>query len=315
MPLATPTVYIPTLDGGERLAACLAALESQTAEAMVVVADNGPGEGCASLLESRFPNAVRIGFDGRNLGFGTALNRAVAAAGEGPLIFLNDDALPHPDFVESLLAARDESGAAMVAGVLLKASDPNRIDSAGIVCDRTLTAWDYLTGEPVSRLDLAGDPLGPTGGGALFDRAAFEEVGGFDERIFLYYEDLDLALRMRIAGHECRLAPRARAVHESSATLGRRAAAKYRQTGFSRGYLLRKYGVMRHPSLALKVALSDGTAGLAQMIADRTPAGLAGRFEGWRAGARTASVEPPLDLLEPASLRRHFRVRLARRRY
>ena len=314
MTLATPTVYIPTLEGGERLAACLTALESQSADCRVVVADNGPGTGCAELLSTRFPEVARIGFDGRNLGFGTALNRAVGAGGEGPLIFLNDDAVPGPEFVEHLVAAHRADGTAMVAGVLLRATDPGRIDSAGIVCDRTLTAWDYLTGEPVESLEVAADPLGPTGGAALFDRSAFEEVGGFDERIFLYYEDLDLALRMRLAGHNCRLAPNAQALHESSATLGRQSAAKYRQTGFSRGYLLRKYGIMSHPGLAFKVAFSDTTAGLAQLAVDRTPAGLKGRIDGWRSAAGVARLEAPLDHLEPASLRRHFKVRLARRR-
>jgi GT2 family glycosyltransferase len=257
----------------------------------------------------------RIAFGGRNLGFGTALNRAVMAEGEGPVIFLNDDAVAKPEFVESLVSARKESGAAMIAGVLLKASDPSLVDSAGIRCDRTLTAWDYLTGEPANRLTEVPDPFGPTGGAALFDRDAFVKAGGFDERIFLYYEDLDLALRMRIAGHRCRLAASARAVHESSATLGRRAAAKYQQTGFSRGYLLRKYGIMSQPALALKVLASDLPAGLAQIVADRTAAGLTGRWAGWKEGRDAPRLTLPADHLERPSLRLHTKVRFLRRRY
>ena len=249
-PLAAPTVYIPTLIGGERLAACIEALQSQTRNVSIVVADNGPGEGCAEMLESRFTAVTRINFQGRNLGFGSAMNRAVEFSGEGPLIFLNDDAVPGPEFVARLLEAWDGGRYEMIAGVLLNAADPALIDSAGIICDRTLTAWDYLTGEPVAALASAASPLGPTGGAALFDRRAFEKVGGFDERIFLYYEDLDLALRMRSAGMKCRLAPEAQAVHERSATLGTWAAAKYYHTGFGRGYLLRKYGLTSHPALA-----------------------------------------------------------------
>ena len=314
MALTTPTVYIPTLEGGRRLASCLQALESQTVGMNVVVVDNGPGDGCSGLLSAEFPNVDRIGFDGQNLGFGTALNRAVAAGGEGPLIFLNDDATADPRFVESLLAVWKGGETAMVAGVLLRAERPGIIDSAGISCDRTLTAWDYLTGEPAGALGNAADPFGPTGGGALFDRAAFESVGGFDENIFLYYEDLDLALRMRLAGHGCRLAKDALAFHEGSATIGRRAARKYHFTGFSRGYLLRKYGIMRHPVLAAKVLLSDASAGLAQLLLDRTLAGVSGKVQGWRAARSVNRLEAPLDQLEPASLRRHFSVRLARRR-
>lgn len=314
MTLATPTVYIPTLAGGERLATCLDSLLSQTVPVEVVVADNGPGEGCSSMLEARFPNVKRIAFEGRNLGFGAAVNRAVARHGEGPVILLNDDTRARPDFVERLVAAWDGGACAMVAGVLLRAGDPGVIDSAGISCDRSLTAWDYLTGEPAGRLAAAADPFGPTGGGALYDRDAFDRVGGFDERMFLYYEDLDLALRLSLDGHSCRLARDAFALHEGSATLGRRHTEKYRQTGFGRGYLLRKYGVMRDPKLALEVILSDATAALAQLLLDHTLAGAGGRIEGWRAARNVPRLEPPVDRLATASLRSHTRVRIARRR-
>lgn len=306
-------MYIPTLTAGQQLAACLDALEAQTAPIEVVIADNGPGEGCAEMLETRFPSVKRVSFEGKNLGFGAALNRAVAAEGEGPLVFLNDDAIPEPEFVEELLAGHRESGAAMVAAVLLRASDPDRIDSAGIVCDRSLTAWDYLTGEPASRLAGAGAPFGPTGGGALFAREAFEAIGGFDERIFLYYEDLDLALRMQIAGHGCHLATRAKALHEGSATAGKRAATKYFHTGYSRGYLLRKYGILRDPASAAKALLSDGTAALGQLLLDHTLAGARGKCHGWRDARGISKLDPPLDRLEPTSLRRHMRVRYRRR--
>ena len=85
---------------------------------------------------------------------------------------------------------------------------PSRIDSAGVVADTTLMGFDHLHGEPVASAASAPDPLGPTGGAALYSKAAFDAVGGFDERIFLYYEDLDLALRMAAAGRS--LPPRSR---------------------------------------------------------------------------------------------------------
>lgn len=281
----------------------------------MVVADNGPGDGCAEMLETRFPLVKRVGFAGSNLGFGTAINRAVMAEGEGPVILLNDDAVPEADFIENLLAVHGASGAAMVAGILIRRGGGTVIDSAGIVSDRSLTAWDYLTGRPLAAAEGAPDPLGPTGGAALFDRTAFEQVGGFDERIFLYYEDLDLALRMRLAGHDCRLAAGATATHESSATLGRKSAEKYFQTGFSRGYLLRKYGIMRDPGLAAKVLVSDALAAGVQAVLDSTTAGAKGRISGWRAGADLEPLDLPLDRFEPVSLRRHMGARLARRRH
>ena len=114
------TVYIPTLKGGEPLQKCLASLRRQTRPVEVVVADNGDGDGCAAMLAERFPEVTRIGF-GRNLGFGSALNRAIAAAGKGPIVLLNDDAVAEPRFAEELLAHSDR--AEMVAAVLLSERD------------------------------------------------------------------------------------------------------------------------------------------------------------------------------------------------
>ncbi len=117
------------------------------------------------------------------------------------------------------------------------------IDSAGVVVDSTLLAFDYLHGLPWSVAETAAPPLGPTGGAALFTLSSFTAVGGFDERIFAYLEDVDFALRLRAAGCACRLASDARAVHRHSATLGSGSAAKNRLMGWSRGYMLRRYGV------------------------------------------------------------------------
>ena len=306
MSAPTPTVYVPTLNGGEELVRCLESLERQTVPAAVVVADNGEGEGSAALLAERFPAVTRVGF-GRNLGFGPALNRAIATVGEGPIVLLNDDAVAEPQLVERLLAAA--SGAEMVAAVLLSERDPSRIDSAGVLVDQTLMAFDYLRGEPVARLDGAPAPLGPTGGAALYDRAAFDEVGGFDERMFLYYEDVDLALRMRAAGARCALAPHARVVHGYSLTLGAGSARKHAMTGWSRGYLMRRYGITARPSLAAQALAREAAICAGQLLRSHTLAGARGRLEGWRAakGLPTRQLSP--DAVRPLSLRRALSLR------
>jgi GT2 family glycosyltransferase len=220
---------------------------------------------------------------GENVGFGPALNRAVEAHPADAIVLLNSDVECEPEFCEALLAARDDE-VAMVAAVLLQERDPTLIDSAGVVADHTLMGFDYLHDEPVSALDGAADPLGPTGGAALYRRDAWEAVGGFDERIFLYYEDLDLALRVAGRGGRCRLAGEARALHAYSAGLGAASGAKYARTGWSRGYMLRRYGVMRDPRLALRALASEAAIGAGQLLRDHTAAGITGRWRGFRAG-------------------------------
>lgn len=278
-----PAIYIPTYNGRERLARTLRSLEAQSRPTDVVVVDNGSSDGTGEMIRGEFPEVTLVEL-GRNIGFGPALNRAVAEHPADPLILLNNDAVPEPRFVEALLDGLG-GGVDSVAGVLVQERAPELIDSAGVVADRTLMGFDYLHGEPLGAAATAPNPLGPTGGAALYRRTAFEAVGGFDERIFLYYEDLDLALRMAAAGGRCRLAPEARAVHAYSASLGAGSAGKYAHTGWSRGYMLRRYGVMSRPGDALRVLAVEGAICAGQLVKDRTTRGLKGRLRGWRNGA------------------------------
>jgi N-acetylglucosaminyl-diphospho-decaprenol L-rhamnosyltransferase len=277
----------------------------------VVLVDNGSSDDSIEVARRELPE-VKVVELGENLGFGRAINRAVAEVPGDPVILLNNDAVPEPGFVEALLEGLGE-GIDSVAGVLLQERAPELIDSAGVVADRTLMGFDHLHGEPAHAAASAPDPLGPTGGAALYRREAFEAVGGFDERIFLYYEDLDLALRLAARGSRCRLAPEARALHAYSTSLGAASSRKYAWTGWSRGYMLRRYGVMRDPRLALRALACEGALCAGQLLRDRTGAGLRGRLRGWREGAglepRDTDGAPLLDLSarEALALRRRRR--------
>ncbi len=285
-----PAVYIPNFNGAERIGRALGSLREQSRPVDVMVVDNGSSDGSLELLREEYPEVTVMALE-RNLGFGPALNRAIAEYGADPLILLNNDAVAGPRFVEALLDTAAE-GVRSVAGVLLQERSPELIDSAGVVADSTLMGFDYLHGEPLAAAAAAPDPLGPTGGAALYDRAAFEAVGGFDERIFLYYEDLDLALRLAAAGGRCRLAAGATAVHAYSASLGAGSGRKFAHTGWSRGYMLRRYGVMSRPRLALRALACEGALCAGQLLLDRTAQGIGGRLRGWRAG----SGPPPRDV-------------------
>ncbi|HEX7058260.1 MAG TPA: glycosyltransferase family 2 protein [Solirubrobacterales bacterium] len=305
-----PTVYIPNHNGSQRLDRALRSLREQTRPVDVVVADNGSADGSAELIRGVFPEVSLVEL-GRNIGFGPALNRAIAEHPADPLILLNNDAECEPRFVEALLDADDEN-TQMVAGVLLQERRPELIDSAGVVADRTLMGFDYLHGEPAEAARRAPAPLGPTGGAALYRRAAFEAVDGFDERIFLYYEDLDLALRISAAGGRCRLAPDARALHAYSASLGAKSGEKFGRTGWSRGYMLRRYGAMSNPRDAMRVLATEGAICAGQLLMDRTAKGLGGRLRGWRDGAGLKRREVNEGALLDISLREALQMRRRR---
>ncbi|HEV7482176.1 MAG TPA: glycosyltransferase family 2 protein [Solirubrobacterales bacterium] len=306
-----PAVYIPNFNGADHIGRALRSLREQSRPLDVVVVDNGSGDGSLELLGEEHPEVTVLAL-ARNIGFGPALNHAVREHRADPLIFLNSDVECEPRFVEALLDAAAE-GVQSVAGVLLQERAAELIDSAGVVADRTLMGFDYLHGEPRAAAAGAADPLGPTGGAALYDRAAFEAVGGFDERIFLYYEDLDLALRMAAQGGRCRLAPGATALHAYSAGLGAASAAKYERTGWSRGYMLRRYGVMSRPRDAVRVLATEGALCAGQLLQDRTAAGLRGRLRGWREGGGVATPDVGNARLLDISARKALALRRRRR--
>jgi hypothetical protein len=296
----------------------LASLNAAGTGFETIVADNGTGarelERAAAELEGG--RVLRLG---ENLGYARAVNRAALEAQGRVLVLLNDDSVVDAGYVERLAAAVDPAtGVVMAAGVMLDAGAPGVIETAGIELDRTLLAYDYLTGEPVSVLEgRVADPIGPSGAAAAFDREAFRSAGGFDERIFAYLEDVDLVLRLRREGGRCRLAPDATGIHEHSATLGPGSARKDYLAGYGRGYLLRKWGVLTPRRLPAVLVRELGQATLQSAI-DGNLGPIRGRFQGLRAGGASEPYPPPEVLGDPPSLagmaRRRWRRRARLRR-
>ncbi len=289
------SVVVPTL-GGPRLERALASLSGQSAVAQLLVVDDGSAAGEVASRAAGFDGVEVLRLD-RNSGFSVACNTAAARAEGDALVLLNDDCVVDPDFLERIVAPLDPgAGIAMVASVMRDWARPELIDSAGMELDRTLLVWDYLNGEPLSLLDRGvDDPVGPSAAAAAFDREAFLALGGFDERLFAYWEDVDLVLRLRRQGYRCRLAADARGTHEHSASFRSGSARKNYLTGFGRGYVLRKWGalsVARTPGVLARDLLT--CAG--QAAIDRNASGVRGRIAGWRAARGVAAHPYPVDL-------------------
>jgi GT2 family glycosyltransferase len=289
---APATVIVPTL-GGKRLARMLDSLARQSVAHQTIVVDNGAPAGTVTLPE-RLERAEILRLE-QNAGYTRAVNLGVQLADGEAVVLLNDDCVVEPQFVERICAALDPpAGVAMAAGVMRDWSDPSLIDSAGMELDRTLLVFDYLNGEPLAILERpVADPVGPSGAAAAFDRDTFRSVGGFDENLFAYWEDVDLVLRLRRLGARCVLAADAIGDHEHSATLGSGSARKNYLMGFGRGYVVRKWQVLS-PARVGPVLVREAALCAGQAVIDRNLAGLRGRIRGYR------SAEPleryPVDL-------------------
>jgi N-acetylglucosaminyl-diphospho-decaprenol L-rhamnosyltransferase len=275
-------IIIPVHGGWPLTQRCLEHLGRQTVPHRVFVVDNASPDGSGELVAAGFPEVTTIPM-GTNLGFGAAVNAGIANGDGTVVVVLNNDVDCDPSFLEMAIEPLADPSVGMVAPMLLR---PGRttIDNAGLAADATLAAFPRLQGRPAAEAAMPGpELLGPAGAAGVYRRNALRDAGGFDERIFVYQEDLDLALRVRAAGWRAASAPAAIGVHAGSATAGRRSAWQREQAGFARGYLLRRYRILRSaPARALATELAVVAGDLA---ISRDLAAARGRWRGWRAAA------------------------------
>jgi len=307
-------VVIPTWNGRELLAHCLESLARQTVAHRVIVADNGSTDGTVTFVRDRFPDVDVVELD-RNFGFAGGVNRGVER-GEAPVVVLvNNDVECDPVFVGRIVAPlADDERVGMVSGLLLR---PGRteIDNYGLECDATLAAYPRFAGAPYPETQVDDENLlGPSGGAAAYRREALTAAGGFDERMFAYMEDVDLALRLRANGWLAAGAPEATGIHLGSATIGHRSRRQVEIAGASRAYMLRKYGVLGHGLTTAGWALAvEAGVTVMETVTGRDLAAARGRVRGWRkaAGARQrlpeGAINPELGFRD--GLRRRAAVR------
>ena len=278
-------MIVPTYQGRHHLEQLLPSLHEQTLPHEVIVVDNGSTDGTHDLLQERWPQVRVISFPD-NRGFGKAVNAGVAAATSQTVVLLNNDTICTPTFLERLVAALDpQQGVVMASPILVRRGAEDRIDTAGIVVDRTLHGFNHLYGEPVEVLKGAVfDPLAPCGGAAAFDRSAFLDVGGFDPAFFAYLEDVDLGIRCVARGWKCRLAPTAMGIHAHSGTLGEGSSAKNRLTAWGRGYIAGKYRLHRRPHLFVWATAGEGVMAIGKAIVDHDLSSTKAFVVGLRAG-------------------------------
>jgi N-acetylglucosaminyl-diphospho-decaprenol L-rhamnosyltransferase len=263
-------------------ASCLRHLEAQTIAHHVIVVDNGSTDDTRARLRSEWPDVQLECFD-ENQRFPRACNRGVAAGSGEIVVLLNNDVDCRPDFLEQLVAPLQDPAIGSVASLLLQA-DEQSVDSVGVTADITLAGFQRLHGMPAARAGESTPLLtGPEGTAGAYRRSAWEEVGGLDETIRAYMEVLDLALRLRYAGWRTACAPEAIGVHLGAATYGDGSRVQRRLAGFSRGYLLRRYGVLRGRA-AGRALLTEAIVVLGDALMSHDLSALLGRVAGWKAG-------------------------------
>jgi len=215
-------VVIVNRNAGGHLAQALESLARQTvAPQRVIVVDNASDDGSLDGIEERFPSVELVRSE-ENLGFAAANNLAIRMCEDCDFVaLLNPDAFPEPDWLETLLrAAADHPECGFFGSRLVLAGDPGTLDGTGDQFHVSGLAWRRDQGAPASVGREEGETFSACAAAALYRRDALLAVGGFDESFFCYYEDSDLAFRLRLAGHRCLYVPGAVALHVGSATTG-----------------------------------------------------------------------------------------------
>ncbi|MFI5268580.1 MAG: glycosyltransferase family 2 protein [Chloroflexota bacterium] len=216
----------------ELLRACLrSAIDDASDDAEIVVVDNASGDGSVEMVRAEFPE-VRLIANASNAGFGAANNQALTDSEGRYVLFLNPDAEVRPGAIGRLLAFIDQRPRVACVGPKLLNPDgstqPSRRSFPGVATAfvESTVLQRHLGGlKALSRFYRSGQPEDEpqkvdwlVGACLLVRRAALDEVGAFDERFFMYSEEMDLCYRFRRAGYEVWYVPEAEVLHHEAAS-------------------------------------------------------------------------------------------------
>jgi N-acetylglucosaminyl-diphospho-decaprenol L-rhamnosyltransferase len=195
-------VVVTNRASADTLERCVVSIAQSASPRTAVLIDNGTHAADPALL-SNVDKYIKID---TNDGFAAAVNvgaRMALRSNTSTVAVLNDDTYVEPAWLArplELLAADPTLGAVQPKLLLSDRGSPT-INSLGVELDRYGQGHDIGYGQPDDPTDLAPRPIDIfTGGAVVFSAAFLRDVGGFDERFFLYYEDIDLALRGRARG-------------------------------------------------------------------------------------------------------------------
>lgn len=210
----TLSVLIVAWNSREELARTLPALLPELGQGdELIVVDNSSEDGTADAAASLAPTA-RIVRNPRNLGFAAGCNEGAAQARGDLLVILNPDAAPRPGFGEAIRRPWLEQRGWAGWQALVADGDGATINSAGNPIHFTGIVWAGEHGRSIETAPPVGEVAALSGACLAIPRRTWDEVGGFPERFFLYHEDVDLSLRLRLAGGALGIEPSAVVDHD-----------------------------------------------------------------------------------------------------
>jgi GT2 family glycosyltransferase len=215
MPPGNLSVVVVTYQSREQVSRSLPALVAELDDAdELIVVDNGSTDGTPDAVADQFPDA-RLICNRENLGFAAAANAGASAASGEVLVFLNPDAAPAPGFRDAIRRPLADGRGWDAWMGLVTCQGGAEVNTRGGVVHFSGIAWAGGLGEPAAGFPTEPSEVAFASGACLaVPRKTWERSGGFSRDFFMYAEDVDLSLRIRLAGGHVGIEPAARVDHE-----------------------------------------------------------------------------------------------------
>lgn len=242
-------------NGRKYLRSCLGSLSKVTVKGYkhkIILIDNGSMDGSVKYVKKKFPK-TRVKIFHRNKGFTGAVNFALQYGLRHKakyVLILNNDIKVYPSFLQHMVSFADHhSKAGVISPLILYPGKNKKIWFAGGEIDRLRFSGGHLhLGETIDKKIKRPYISQYLSGCALLIKCqVIEKIGLFDDRFFLYYEDVDYSLRAQKEGFKCYIVPKAKIVHIQNPSILDDAHKEY--------YLTRNHLLLldKHASLKIKI--------------------------------------------------------------
>jgi GT2 family glycosyltransferase len=211
------TVVIVNWNGRALLDECLKSLQKQVYSPFsAVFVDNGSQDGSVDFVKTNYSN-IKIIELSQNLGFAAANNLAIQQIQTDYIALLNNDAVPDAMWLGNLVNAMEtHPEAGFAASKMLFYHQPDIVDRAGDAYTKAGTALLKGRGMKSDKFNDFKWVFGACAGAALYRMSMIDDIGLFNEKFFLLYEDVDLSFRAQLKGYKCIFVPQAVVYHKGS---------------------------------------------------------------------------------------------------
>ena len=216
------SIVVLNWNGKDVIFECLDSLLRQTFRFFeVVLVDNGSTDGSLALIRRQYGSSLVIVESLTNVGFAEGCNMGICASKGEFIALVNSDAMVEPSWLEEMVKGLEDPLVGMCASKIFFYGRKDLIENTGQTITRDgLGRTRGRLEKDEGQYDLFCDVFCPSGCAAIYRRQMLEESGLFDSSFFAYADDIDVGLRGRLLGYQCKFVPTAVAYHMLSASFG-----------------------------------------------------------------------------------------------